>query len=182
MKTATETVSQFVRRNLTHGAFNYREEASRLFSLMNEEDRDEFLRQALVGIITDVARRRTRDAFASATQPRGEDDEPSHAAKPIEGPSTPSSPRPKQEQNHSRMDRHRGWWTQLMTSTSPTFGGRKEIGKMNAEELTEAIRLRESHANQELRAAEQYRALLKLLIDDKNATTVEEITEIPDHL
>lgn len=173
------TVHQFVSKHLTEGSLNYHDESARLLRLIPEEDRDEYLRQALVGLIGDVARRRARTAMDGYTETR-EGDETTGHAKPIDA-SSPSSSQPKQEQNLKRQDRHRSWWKTLLDETTPVLGGRKRIGDMNAADLDEAIRIREDMAAQNLASADRLRHLLKL-VQEEGVAKVDDIQKIPASL
>lgn len=173
------TVHQFVSKHLTEGSLSYHDESARLLRLIPEEDRDEYLRQALVGLIGDVARRRARTAMDGYTETR-EGDEATREPEPIvPAPSTPSQP--KQEQNFKRRDRHRLWWKKLLDETTPVLGGRKRIGDMNAADLDEAIRIREDMAAQNLASADRLRHLLKL-VQEEGVAKVDDIQKIPASL
>jgi len=65
MPTATISFAQFVSANMNDSVTNAFEEAERLVRLINEEDKNTYLIQAMIGIITDIEGRRRRAAFDS---------------------------------------------------------------------------------------------------------------------
>ncbi|APQ42354.1 hypothetical protein PBI_RICH_51 [Mycobacterium phage Rich] len=170
MTTATRmTVRQFISANLADGVTNYHDEAVRLAALIPDADKDTYLAQAIIGLITDLTGQRRRDAFDAALTSET-DTEESHNEREDQ-----RCPAPSVSQNFARNEAHRAFWLELRDSIGLSAdGGRMRVGDMTAADLKANIVHREKLAAENQHRAEQFRRLLGML-ETAGVETVDQI-------
>lgn len=165
----TLTIRQFISSHLADGVTNYHDEAVRLAALVPDDDRDTYLAQAIIGLITDLTGQRRRDAFDAALDSET-DTEGGHFCSDNQEP-----PAPSVFQNFARNEAHRAFWLELRDSVGLSAdGGRKRVGDMTAPDLKANIVHREKLAAENRYRADQFRQLLGML-EDAGVETVDQI-------
>lgn len=181
------TLRQFVASKLADGVTDYLGAAREIVDLIPDEDRDEFLVQAVMTVISEINGQRRRAAFDAAKY--AEDtivcpgpetsDETGHGRGVTQVPpaglvgSTEDTAPPVPT---SRPQRFRTYWQNLIEQVGlAADGGRKRIGDMDAEDLRANISYRERLADENVSRARQFTELLSLL-ESQHVTVVDEIT------
>lgn len=174
------TLRQFVAAKLPDGVTDFHAAAREIVALIPHEDRDEYLAQAVVGVVSEITGQRRRAAFDAMRDHDDNDDETSapgtghpfiethHRDAGAGGGVKPGTA----EQNFARPDRHRDYWAGLLNSVGlAADGGRKRVGDMTVADLHANIDYRTELARENLARAEQFRELL-VMVEAQGVDTV----------